>query len=287
MRTCILFVLLSCSLCAVEETDYRLPGYRATYPMHSVDLHHFSIAAAKTDEGHFSFADTNATVNLGPRSTETTSTNIVAGFRNIYMSLSSNIKPKCTPYAVLGIDSRYTGMEHWSWIGNFVIQPDLTHFDLSRRTRYIASIIGARSFSPSITGHIGGYTEFGMKTGIFKPIIGLDYVSDLWKIQLIYPIKAGLSYLGLGNHIFSLMARPFRAAVCTHKGLNHKPSIVRYRGTGAELRWDYIANTWNGWVLFGRTIDGNLTIGDHNNRNKKNMHVKNAPYVQVGITFRL
>jgi len=282
-----LFLLIPITIFAVEETDYRLPGYRATYPMHSLDLHHLSVAAAKTREGHFSFGDTNATVNLGPRSTETTSTNIVVGLRNIYMSLSSNIKPKCTPYAVLGVDSRYTGIENWAVIGNAVIQPDLTHFDLSRRTRYIASIIAARSFTPSITGHIGAYTEFGMKTAILKPIIGLDYVSNLYKIQIIYPIKAGLSYLGCNNQIFSLIARPFRAAVCTHKGLDHKPSIVRYRGAGAEFRWDYISTIWNSWLSLGRTIDGNLTIGDHNNRNKKNMHVKKSPYLQIGFTFRL
>jgi len=277
----------SLSLLAAEEADARLPGYRVTYPLHSLDLHHFSVSAAKTSRGHFSFGDTNATVDFNPFTTESSSTNIVAGFRTIYMSLSSNLKPKCTPYAVLGANSVYTGIEKWKLIGNLVIQPDITHFDLSRRTRYIGSIMGIRSITETISGHIGGYAELGMKTAKVKPIIGLDYTDNLWKAQLVYPIKAGISYLGCQHHVFSFMARPFRAAVCTHKGLHHKPSIVRYRGAGTELRWDYISNSWNGWLTLGRTFDGNLTIGDHNNRNKKSMHVKKTPYLQIGCTLGL
>jgi len=283
-----LFALTLCTIGSLaaspSEDDPRLPGYRTTYPMQSLDINVLSTMSTRTRKGNFRYGDSNATINFGRPEC---STNIIAGIRNINMSLSSKkIQRENTLYGVLGIDTKYTEMENWIWLGNLVIQPDLRNADFSRTTRYIGSFQGIFAITENLCSYIGAYAEVGIKNKNIKPILGLEYLFGDWKARIIYPIKAGFTYFGIQDHAFSLMLRPFYTAVRTSKGLNHKPSILRYENTGLELRWDYMPNSsLNLWVSLGQTIKGRLTVGDRNNNHRHHIHVQGDPYAQIGITY--
>ena len=82
------------------------------------------------------------------------------------------------------------------------------------------------------------------------------------------------------------MIRPFYTAVYVRKGFHDRPATARYKGTGGELRWDYLPTPrWNFWLSCGYALQGNLTVGDKNNNHRHHIHLPDAPYFNIGITF--
>jgi hypothetical protein len=280
---------MCCSTAFVfSDNEEESSGYRATYPDQGVEVNQLSIAPAHSRKGHFSYGETNANVSKMFFSNKSIENNIVAGLRNVHIGLGSKIQPKNTLYGVLGIQSTYTGVEDWSWTGNFVIQPNLKNMNLARTTRYIASLHGRYEVIHSTGLHVGFYAEIGIRAPLVRPLLGIDYTIGPWLLQAIFPIKYGLTYKGISNHMFSLMARPFYTAVHVKKGLHDTPATARYKGTGGELRWDYLPTLhWNFWLSLGYTLAGNLSIGDKNNNHRHHVYPNNAPYFNIGVTFGL
>jgi hypothetical protein len=282
-----LLVLMSCITAIAFSSDAEeAPGYRATYPDQVIEIDQLSICPAHCRKGHFSYGETNANIDTLAYSKGSVENSVIAGLRNVHISLGSKIKPQDTLYGVIGVQSTYTGVEAWKWIANGIIEPNLKSTNLIRKTRYIASLDGRYEAAPSTGIHVGMYAEIGLRSSIVHPLIGIDYTLGPWLIQGVYPIKYGITYQGLEKHRFSLMVRPFYTAVHVQKGLHDRSATVRYKGTGAELRWDYLpAQRWNWWLSVGYTVEGNLTIGDSNNNHRHHINLHNAPYFNIGVTF--
>lgn len=288
MRTfrCVLTCLCCTAAFISAEEGVDAPGYRATYPPQVVELSQLSVAPAKTRKGHFSYGETNALINTNISSKKVFENSFIAGLRNIHQSLGAKIRSRNTLYGVVGLNSKYSGIQDWLWNGSFVIEPDLRSSSLARTTRYIGALHGRYEIAQSTGLHAGFYMELGMRASLVRPIIGVDYTQGPWLAQAVFPIKYGVSYLGVSKHMFSLMIRPFYTAVRIHKGLRYCPAITEYRGTGAELRWDYLPSSrWNFWVSLGNTMGGTLTIGDKNNNHRHHIHLHAAPYLNIGITY--
>jgi hypothetical protein len=267
---------------AVDEVS--TPGYRATYPMQVVGLDQLSICPANTRKGSFSYGDAHALINTKITSGKTIKNNLLAGFRRIHLGLGSKIHQKNSLYGVLGIDSKYSGIEAWLWNGSLVVQPDLQSSSLARKTRYMGTLHGRYEVVPSTHLHVGFYMELGMRASLIRPIIGIDHTHGPWLIQAVFPIKYGISYLAIQNHMFSLMIRPLYTTVRVHEGLRNRPAITQYRGTGGEVRWDYLPTSrWNFWISLGKTISGTLTVGNKNNNHRHHIHLHSAPYINIVI----
>jgi hypothetical protein len=219
-------------------------------------------------------------------STPTCVTDLIVGARRVRLGLGNKVRPRESLYGVLGLNTVYTGLDEWNWIGNLVAQPGLVTSNIARKTRYIASLNGRFTASQSTGVHVGFYAELGMRASFIHPLVGLDYTVGPWLLQAVYPIKAGISYQGLRSHVFSLMARPIYTAVRLHKALHNRPGIGCYKATGAEFRWDYIpTKRWNIWAAIGTTICGSLTLGDKNNNHRHHIHLHRAPYFNIGFTY--
>ncbi len=281
-----LFIVGSVSASAFSIDELEAPGYRASYPDQVIEANQISIAPARSRKGHFSYGETNASVNATVYSNENTTQSILAGFRRIHQSLGSKIASKNTLYGVVGVNSEYTGVEEWLWSGGLVIQPDMRFSHCTRSIRYIPSLHGRYQVAPTAGLHVGMYAELGMRSSIVRPLIGVDYTWKKWLFQAIFPIKYGISFQGVTNHVFSFMVRPFYTAVFVRRGLTHRPAITCYKGTGAELRWDYFPTSrWNLWLAVGSTLQGSLTIGDTNNNHRHHVRLHRAPYWTLGITW--
>jgi hypothetical protein len=288
MRTFRSFLLFMCCIptLAYSSNEEEAPGYRATYPNQAIEADQLSICPSGTRKGHFSYGETNASVDTLVYSKKTIENSIVVGFRRIHIGLSSKIKPQNTLYGVLGINSTYTGIAAWNWVGNCVVQPNLKSTNFADKTRYIASLHGRYEANPSTGLHVGFYAELGLRASIVHPLIGIDYTYGSWLLQGVYPIKYGITYQGIDRHRFSLMVRPFSTAVRVRKGLQDRPATTHYQGTGGELRWDYLPTSrWNFWMSLGLTLQGNLTIGDKNNNHRHHIHLRDTPYFNIGMTY--
>ena len=290
MRPLRLFLLTLCSMTALAYADDEIeaPGYRAAYPNQVIEADQMSISPAKSRKGHFSYGETNASVNATFLTKGALQNSVIAGLRNIHLGLGSKIRPKNTLYGVIGVNSTYTGIEDWNWMGNLVIQPDLKFENMTRSIRYIASLHGRYQVHPSTGLHAGFYAELGMRSSIVRPLLGVDYTWGAWLLQAVFPIKYGVTYQGFTKHAFSLMVRPIYTAVHIHKALHDRPGIACYKNTGAEFRWDYLLTArLNFWVALGSTLGGNLTIGDKNNNHRHHIHLHRAPYFYLGGTWGL
>lgn len=290
MKKYIFFALLvnSVAFSAQSEDPEDFPGYRATYLEQKLDIDYLSTCPKKSDHGKFSFGDSNATLSKVASTYANGDVSIIGGLRRIHMELSTHIRSHDTLYGVCGASVDYTGMSRWNWTGGLTVQPDITRFDLARNTRYVGAIQGRFEHTKTIGLHAGIYVETGMRATAVRPLIGADYTSGSWVYQAVYPIKAGVSYTGLPHHIFSCMIRPFYAAVKVHKGFYHHPAVAKYEGSGAEVRWDLTPNPlWNFWFSVGHTLDSSLKVGNGNFHHKKDMHINQAPYLQVGFNIAL
>lgn len=282
----ILFSLCGAATFAFGADEVEAPGYRATYPMQGVEIDHLSISGAKSRKGHYVYSETNANINTPIYGTPTLQTTVLAGVRNIHQRLGSKIRPENTLYGVIGLHSEYSGVEEWAWSGGLDLQPDLRFAHLRRSVRYIPVLHGRYQFAPSTGLHVGFYAELGMRASFVRPVIGIDYTYNAWLLQAVFPIKYGITYQGISKHLFSCMIRPFYTAVHTKKGLDNRPAITRYEGTGAEFRWDFLPTPrWNLWLSVGSTLCGNLTVGDKNNNHRHHIHLHQAPYWNIGVTF--
>ena len=283
--SCLLFICCSAASLFPED-EVEAPGYRATYPSKVIQADHLSISPAKSRKGHFSYMDTNATINASFFTKGSLENNIIAGVRRIHVGLRSKIHPKNTLYGVLGLDSKYTGIENWNWQGTLVVQPDVCSTNFARKTRYIACLHGRYAVNPGAGIHVGFYTELGMRSSFVRPLVGIDYTMKQWLLQAVFPIKYGVTYQGFKTNLFSVMVRPFFTSLRVHKGLYDRPAIAKYQGFGAEFRWDYLPTPrWNFWATIGSTLCGNLLIGNKNNNHRHHIHLHKAPYFNVGVTF--
>lgn len=280
---------LCCSMpFSYAEDEVEAPGYRATYPTQVIELDQFSVLPSKTRKGPFAYGETNALVNSNIYSGKNIENSILAGLRRIHLALGTKIQPKDTLYGVIGIDSKYSGIQDWLWDGSFVLQPDIRSSNLARKTRYIGALHGRYEFLPSTGLHAGLYLEIGMRSSLIRPIVGVDYTRGPWLFQAVFPIKYGVTYQGLQKHRFSIMVEPLYTAVRIHKGINDRPAIARYQATGGELRWDFLPTSrWNIWASLGHTLWGNLTVGDKNNNHRHHIHLHKAPYLNIGVTLRM
>lgn len=290
MKKFTFFALLlnSIAFSAPTEDPKDFPGYRAAYLEQKLNVDYLSTCPKKSDHGKFSFGDTNATVSKVVSKYANGDVSIIGGLRSVHMEMGSHIHSHSTLYGVLGGSVEYTGMSRWNWTGGLAIQPDIKRFDLARNTRYIGAIQGRFEHTKTIGIHAGLYVEAGMRALAVRPLIGADYTSGSWLYQAVYPIKAGASYIGLPHHIFSFMIRPFYTAVKVHKGFYHHPAVAKYEGSGAEVRWDLTPNPlWNFWLSVGHTIGSSLEVGNRNFHHKKDIHIKQAPYLQIGFNIAL
>jgi len=285
MKRLVIFALCSLSTLLFSVETNRLPGYRATYFMHTIDADQLYIGPAKTRKGSCSFGDTKLATVFGPIESKNYSANLIAGVRNMYVHLSDKIKPSNTQYAILGAAGLYKGSNRWLWTANFTVQPELTQPSLKRHTRYVGLVEGIFSWTEQTSAHVGAYTELGMRTTKLKPLLGLSHTTENWKYQAVYPIKAGITYKGFTKGLLSLMARPFSATVKTDKALSHRPATVRYRATGIELRYDYLITTkCDIYLGVGSTLSSKLFIGDARNNHRHSLRIEKTPYAFLGVT---
>lgn len=290
MKRISFFLLLfaGMALYGSSEDDYGLPGYRATYLEQMLDVDMLSIGARRCHHGPFSFADKNASINKIFYKGDAGNISLTGGVRQIKMCLGSRLSPQTTTYGVLGSSLEYTGVDNWKWMAGLSLQPDIHQPNLIKNTRYIASLHGRFMYNKAFGLHVGANVETGMRTVLVQPIIGADYTKGPWMYQAIYPIKAGVSYVGLPHHVFSFMIRSIYTAARLQKGLSHKPSVIRYRDTGAEIRWDLSPNPmWNLWVSCGYTLSGLLHVGNRKFHDRNGISFKPAPYGQIGIILAL
>jgi hypothetical protein len=281
-------VITSIAFFANAEDQKDLPGYRATYLEQTLDLDYLSTSPAKSHHGTFSFSDAHAVLYKTISQNSFGDVSVLGGLRRVHMKLGSKIRPQNTLYGVIGSTIEYSKMDRWNWDAGFSIQPDVNSFDLVNSTRYIGAIHGRYAYTDSIGVHAGIYAELGMRATSVNPIIGADYKTGPWLYQAIFPQKAGISYTGFSHHIFSFMVRPFFTAVKVHKGNYHHPAVALYNGNGAEFRYDLTPNPmWNFWISLGHTFGSSLTIGNRNFHRQKDMHINQAPYMQIGLNIAL
>lgn len=270
------------------ESAEDQPGYRTEYPEQVVDVNHLYMVPAHTHLGNFTFNDTNATVNTRLGAWSSGDIGVISGVRNVQLGLGHKIHSKDTLYGVLGAQATYRGIDQWAWLANLIVQSDVRHSAFLQRTRCIASINGRYAFNKQTGLYVGFYSEAGMRATIVHPIIGIDYTHGNWVYQAIYPIKAGVSYQGIKNNLLSLMVRPFYTAIRVDRGPYHKSAITVYKGTGAELRWDWQQSTLCGlWASIGHTLNGTLSVGNHHNHHRHHIHLNQVPYLQLGVTIGL
>ena len=282
------FCLLCASTTLFAANEEEAPGYRTSYQPQILEVNQLSILPSKTRKGSFAYGETNALINTALPTKSNVENSILAGFRRVHLSLGSKIQQKSTLYGVIGINSQYTGEEQWNWLSSLIAQPDLVTSNIARKTRYIAALHGRYAATEQTGLHVGFYSEMGMRASFIHPLLGIDYTRGPWLFQIVYPIKAGISYQGIAKHVFSLMIRPFNTAVRVHKGLHDRPAVAHYTGSGGEFRWDFLpATRWNVWASVGQTIGGSLTIGDKNNNHRHDIHLHQAPYFNVGVTFSI
>ena len=285
-KTCLIISIIATTtqLRGIDEDGE--PGYRATYPNQVIQAEQLSIPPIHTKKGPCSYGDTTAFLSTNIRSTPNCTTDLIVGARRVRLGLGNKVRPRESLYGVLGLNADYTGLEDWDWVGNVVVQPGLVSSNIARTTRYIAALNGRFAASKAAGIHVGFYTELGMRASIVHPLFGFDYTVGPWLLQAVYPIKAGISYLGLRSHIFSLMARPIYTAVRLHKALHNRPGIGCYKATGTEFRWDYLpTKRWNIWAAVGTTMFGELTLGNKNNNHRHHIHLHSAPYFSIGFTY--
>ncbi len=270
------------------ESAEDQPGYRTEHPLQVVDVNHLYMSPSRTRLGNFTFNDTNATLNTRIGSWSSGEAGIITGVRNIELGLGHKIHSCDTPYAVLGAQGVYRGVDRWLWLGNLTFQSDVRHADFFRWSRYIASLNGRYSFTEKTGFYVGFYSEIGMRATIVHPIVGADYTQGNWVYQAIYPIKAGVSYQGLKSNLISFMIRPFYTGLRVDRGPYKNKSVAVYRGTGAEVRWDWQRTALcDIWATIGHTINGELSVGDKCNHHRHDIHLKQVPYLQLGITIGL
>lgn len=283
----LLLGIMSISSIGVADEPTDLPGYRAAYLLQTIDVEHLSISPAKSRYGHFSYGDSTATVNTVINSTNSKEVGVIAGVRRVHMRLGSSINPHNVSYGVLGLNAKYSAMERWVWVSALVAQPELSS-GAFHSARYIGALNGRYMMNDKAGIHVGAYAEVGMRASNVFPVFGLDYSSGNWTWQGVYPLKAGVSYNGIEKHRLSCFIRPFYTAVRVNKGIHYHSSVARYQGQGAELRWDWLPRSrWNLWASIGRTINGNVTVGDTHNHHRHHVHLHQAPYFQVGLVFDL
>lgn len=277
---------LTCSLGAADQQE--APGYRESYPTQITQIEQLSVAPKTTRKGKASYSDTTATLAGRLFSTDAQKTNLILGARRVRIGLNSKIRPRNTLYGIIGVESEYTGIDQWNWLGNLTFQPHTSLSSIGRKMRTIASLDGRYAATEAMGIHAGFYVEAGMRATIVAPLIGLDYTAGSWLFQAIYPIKAGITYQGLRSHAFSIMIRPIYTAVRVHKGLHNTPSVATYQGNGAEFRWDFLpASRWNFWAGIGQTLGGSLSVGDKHNNHKHRIHLRSSPYFNVGLAYKI
>ena len=283
-----LIIPLSITCWAYSEDDPELLGYRATYPEQMLDIEYLATCPKKCHHGMFFFSDAVASINKVMLKNDQTKFSFTGGFRDICMHLGKHLKHEQTPYGIVGSSLEYYGMNGWQWNADAFIQPDLCWFDLLRTTRYISSLHGMYQQSKELGYHVGAYAETGMGATTVQPIIGIDYKKGSWIYQAVYPVKAGISYIGLPHHIFSVMIRSIYTAIKVEKGFYHHPAGAAYKATGAEVRWDLSPSfTWNFWASIGHTLASSLEVGNKNFHHRKTIGLKGAPYAQVGINLAI
>ena len=280
-------IIAACShLLGINEEE--APGYRATYPNQVILAEQLSIPPRHTRKGPFSYGDATAFLTTNLFSSTSGSTDLVVGARRVRLGLGQKVAPHESLYGVLGLNADYRALDGWDWIGNIVLQPQIKSKNIARSSRYIAAMNGRYAASSATGLHVGFYAELGMRASIVHPLIGIDYTAGPWLLQAVYPIKAGISYRAFQSHIFSLMARPVYTAIRLHKALYNRPGIGCYKAMGLEFRWDWAPEKrWNFWAAVGSTLPGSLTLGDKNNNHRHTIHLKTAPYFNVGLTWSI
>jgi hypothetical protein len=278
--------LICCFSFLTADEPESLPGYRATELPKTVDAEYLAIAPAHSHHGKFTYQDGIATINTNLYASSTSELGLQAGFRNIYMKLASHLHQRDTVYGVVNLNGRYSGVERWVWDGGLAIQPNL-NANTFESTRYIGYLHGRFLYNEVAGLHVGAYVETGMRTANVKPIIGADYTQGVWTYQLVYPLKAGVSYGGIEKNLLSLFMRPFYTAERLQKGPYHHRSVAKFAADGIEFRWDWMPSPrWNAWALVGKTVMSSLTIGDHHFHHRHHMHLQSAPYLQLGLLYQ-
>lgn len=286
-RKMTIFALICFGGLLMADEPGTLPGYRATELPKTVDVEYLSIAPAKSNHGRFSFQDGIATVNTNLHATSNSELGLQAGFRNIYMKLKSHLHQRSTLYGVINLNGRYSGVERWVWDGGLAVQPNL-NASAFESTRYIGYLHGRYLLNEAAGLHLGAYVETGMRVANVKPVVGADYSCGAWTYQLVYPLKAGVTYGGVEKNLFSVFMRPFYTVERLQKGLYHHRSITKYSGDGVEFRWDYMPSArWTAWALVGSTIMSSLVMGDHHYHHRHHIHLRSAPYLQLGILYQM
>jgi hypothetical protein len=284
----ITLTLLACTSLLQAVGEESVPGYRASYPENAVGVSALCILPKTTRKGHFSFSDTNVLCNPRLWKDQEVETCLLAGVRDVRMSLRDHLQKKNTPYAVLGLNTTYLGVPRWTWIGGVSMQSAMRHFSFGSNTRYIATAVGRYALASNIGLTAGFYTELGFRASIVQPVVGFDYTRGKWTLEAVYPVKGGIVYSGFNRQLISAIVRPFYTALRNEKGLGHRPAISTFNGTGLELRYDFLPKrSFDLWMAIGRTFASTLTVGDRHNNHRHHINLHSAPYVNIGVMIAL
>ena len=268
--------------------EESVPGYRASYPEQALGASNLTILPKKCRKGQFSFSDNNFLYNPSIYKNPEMETFLLVGVRDVWLKLSDKIHSKNTPYAVLGLNATYDGVPDWTWAGGITLQSAVTHYSLINNTRYIGVLTGRYAVKKPLGITMGVYSELGFRANIVRPVIGLDYTRGNWVLEAIFPIKAGVMYKGFEKHLLSAMVRPFYTALREEKGLGKSPAIATFKGSGLELRYDFLPrHGFDIWMALGQTLSSNLSLGDRHNHHKHHIHLHSAPYANVGVMISL
>jgi hypothetical protein len=283
-----LFALIMSSTLLHGAGEESVPGYRASYPENAIGISNLTIGPQKTHSNKFIYSDTNLLCNPDVYKSDNVEASLLFGIRDVHMSMSDKLKPKNTPYGVVGVNGIYDGVQDWCWTGGLSLQSSVKQWNLLSNTRYIGALLGRYAYKPNTGLSVGLYSELGFRANIVRPIVGLDYSRGNWVLEAIYPVKAGLVYKKFAKHQFSAVVRPFYTALKNTHALHHSPAVSTFKGYGYELRYDYIMKKGiNLWTTLGYTGSCNLHIGDRHNNHIHHYHLASAPYFSLGLMVAL
>lgn len=161
--------------------------------------------------------------------------------------------------ASIGSEKQYA---QWLWQWNLEGLFQAPTFNPITSTRYSFELFGSHQFTNHLSAQFGAGVRFGMLPVGF-PIIGVLYLKNRWRLELLFPNMAAASYQvnatnNLGLYIQN-KTRVFRA----HRAYGHDDALINFQTVFAELRWKhFFSQKVSLWLSLGWNLFTRVKVGD-------------------------
>jgi hypothetical protein len=189
---------------------------------------------------------------------------------------------------ILNLSGYTTYINNWLWQGGIGASIDADTWGWANYNLYSFTLWGRYAYCDTLGVHVGLVTQTGIKKDKVQPIIGVDFfLSNCWKINLIYPVNMSIVYIINQDWSVALAGRVFedRHRVGRNEFLSR--AIVEYRNTGTELALNY---TWaphlSANVHVGSALGGDLKICNSNNDALTHLKLKPTAYVGGALDLK-